>query len=203
MATNSNMLTAVRTIAALSTRLSGLVVVALAFAITADVLYRKFVGGTLIYGGIGEISGYALAVVTAWGASATLLARSHIRVDTLNTMVPRKVARLLDILAIAAFALTSIVLAFVAYSTLARTVQLSSHSMTPLAVPMIIPQGLWFAGLVFLAVTSLVLLVLGTLAVLRSDKTTAHQLIGARSVTEEIEEQKAIIDEQPLEGVRI
>lgn len=203
MAIDQKVLGGVRAIASLTTRISGLAVVALAVAITVDVLYRKFVGKTLMHGGIGEISGYALAIVTAWGASATLLARSHIRVDTLNTLVPRRAARILDIVAIAAFALTSIVLAVVAYSTVARTVQLSSHSMTPLAVPMVIPQALWFAGLVFLALTSVVLLIFGTLAILRGQNAKAHELIGARSVTEEIEEQKAILADQPEGGIRI
>ncbi|MEO9341039.1 TRAP transporter small permease [Mesorhizobium sp. SB112] len=181
------------TVATLATRICGLVVFLMAFLIAVDVVVRKLFNSTLFSGGVGEISGYVLGIISAWGAASALLARSHVRIDTVQIMLPRSVGRLADIVAIAMFTLASGTLAYVAYFTFKRTFILNSHSMTPLAVPIAIPQGLWFAGLCFLTAVSLALSMAGIVAILKGDHRTAHALIGPRSIEEEVEEQQAIV----------
>jgi TRAP-type C4-dicarboxylate transport system permease small subunit len=177
-----------------ATRICGLAVVGMAFLISIDVVVRKLFATTLMSGGVGEISGYVLAILTAWGASSALLARSHVRIDTLQIMLPRPAGRFADAVAILAFFIASAVLSYVAYSTFSRSFALDAHSMTPLAVPLAIPQGLWFAGLVFLTLMSAAIALTGCIALVRRDYATAHRLIGPRSVEEEVDEQNAIIE---------
>ncbi len=48
--------------------------------ICIDITLRYTMSVTL--GGADELSGYALAISSAWGFSSALLSRSHIRIDT-------------------------------------------------------------------------------------------------------------------------
>ncbi len=48
--------------------------------ICIDITLRYTMSITL--GGADELSGYALAISSAWGFSSALLSRSHIRIDT-------------------------------------------------------------------------------------------------------------------------
>ena len=53
--------------------------------ICIDITMRYLCRWTL--GGADELSGYALAIASAWGFSAALLSRSHIRIDTVYVRV--------------------------------------------------------------------------------------------------------------------
>ncbi|MEQ1940749.1 TRAP transporter small permease subunit [Mesorhizobium sp. CN5-321] len=172
----------------------------MAFLIAIDVVVRKLFATTLMSGGVGEISGYVLAIITAWGAASALLARSHVRIDTLQIMLPRPAGRLADMVAVVAFFAASAVLSYVAYFTFNRSLMLDAHSMTPLAVPLAIPQGLWFAGLAFLTLMSAAIALAGCVALIRRDYAAAHRLIGPRSVEEEVDEQNAIIESSLTEA---
>jgi TRAP-type C4-dicarboxylate transport system permease small subunit len=178
----------VRRIAAAAARTCGLLVVAMALAIAADVACRSLFGVVLLAGGVGELSGYALAIVTVWGASLTLLNRAHIRIDTLHMLVPRPVAAALDLLAAASFTLAAGLLAWMGWQTFARSLALGSKAMTPLATPLALPQGVWFAGLLFLTVTSAWLTLAAAILTARGRAAEARPLIGTRLVSEEIEE---------------
>jgi hypothetical protein len=67
-------------------------------------------------------------------------------------------------------------------------------SVTPLHVPLTLPQAFWCAGLVLLC-TCLVLLLYATISALfRDDLRRVHQLIGAPSIEEEFEEEGLKLD---------
>ena len=53
--------------------------------ICIDITLRYTVRLTL--GGADELSGYALAISSAWGFSSALLSRSHIRIDTVYVRI--------------------------------------------------------------------------------------------------------------------
>jgi TRAP-type C4-dicarboxylate transport system permease small subunit len=57
----------------------GAMLVLASILICLDVTLRYTISKTL--GGADELSGYALAIASAWGFSAALLTRSHIRID--------------------------------------------------------------------------------------------------------------------------
>jgi TRAP-type C4-dicarboxylate transport system permease small subunit len=180
-----------RVVATWAARLAGLVVVAMAVLVTTDVVVRSLLGTTLLYGGVGELSGYALALVTVWGASLTLLNRSHIRIDTVQMILPRASIIFLDLIAAISFLLAMGLLTWTGWQTFARSLKLGSRSMTPLATMLAIPQGLWIAGLVLLTITSAWLVVRAIYLVGSGRANEARPLIGTRLVSEEIEDQRA------------
>src|SRR5215510_7424244 len=79
----------------------GLLLIA-SLIICVDITLRYTIAKTL--GGADELSGYALAIASAWGFSAALLTRSHIRIDTVYVRVrAARVRALLDIASVAVF----------------------------------------------------------------------------------------------------
>src|SRR5882757_8795856 len=70
--------------------------------ICVDITLRYTISKTL--GGADELSGYALAIASAWGFSAALLTRSHIRIDTVYVRVSSRVRAFLDLLSLASLA---------------------------------------------------------------------------------------------------
>src|SRR5262245_28560141 len=73
-----------------------------ALIICVDITLRYAISKTL--GGADELSGYALAIASAWGFSAALLTRSHIRIDTVYVRVRSRVRATLDLLSLVTFA---------------------------------------------------------------------------------------------------
>lgn len=183
------------TLARWSARLGGLAVLLMAFIIGIDVLSRKLFSHSILSGGAGELSGYVLAVATAWGASLTLLGRGHIRIDILQSIFPRRAWVFFDLSAMFVFGAASALLAWTSASTFLESLARNSHSITPLAVPMAIPQGLWAAGLVFLFLTSVFLFVKALARLARGDRMGVVALIGTRTAEDELREQQQVIQE--------
>ena len=183
-----------------SARVGGLVVLLMAFIIGIDIVSRKLFSYSVLSGGAGEISGYVLAISTAWAASWTLLNRGHIRIDILQSILPRATWVYFDLLAMFVFGMASAVLAWVGLSTFLESLERSAHSITPLAVPMAIPQGLWAAGLIFLFLTSVYLFLRALARVVRGDRLGAVQLIGTRTAEDDLREQQAVIQDVASKG---
>ena len=116
-------------------------------------LHRHHACATLFawtLGGADELSGYALAIASAWGFSSALLSRSHIRIDTVYVRVaaelraaarprePRRASRFFVAL-----------VTWYAWGVCWQSFGPNSHSLSEIETPLVIPQGLWFAGLVF------------------------------------------------------
>ena len=59
----------------------GLLLLVAAIIIGVDIVLRYTVSRSI--GGADELSGYALAIATAWGLSFALVHRAHIRIDSL------------------------------------------------------------------------------------------------------------------------
>jgi hypothetical protein len=62
-------------------------------------------------------------------------------------------------------------------------------SVTPLHVPLKLPQGLWSLGLLLVCICGLLLLYGAISALFRGDLKRVHELIGAPSIQEEIEQE--------------
>ncbi len=73
-----------------------------ALTVCVDIFLRYAFSMTI--GGADELSGYALAIASAWGFSAALLSRSHIRIDTVYVRVPRRARATLDLASLASLA---------------------------------------------------------------------------------------------------
>ncbi|MEG9883862.1 MAG: TRAP transporter small permease [Hyphomicrobiales bacterium] len=133
---------------------AGVVLAACVLVIIADIVLRKF-GVSL--GGSDEISGYVMAVTTAWGMSFALSEFAHIRIDAIQSRLPATGRTIFDCLSGIALAATAVTIAFQCWPVLAKTIHAGSRANTPLSTPLWIPQSIWFSGWVWFAVSSCLL----------------------------------------------
>lgn len=160
-----------------------------AFTVSVDVVLRKLF--TVSLGGADELSGYAFAIGTAWAFAFALLRRANVRVDALYQHLPLKFCALLDILALLALGWFVAYLAYFGWQVLETSWSLSARSNSALKMPLWIPQALWFAGLAAFVTTLALLLARSLAALLAGDWQAIHDLVGARSVREDAEDEAA------------
>lgn len=165
----------------------GFLVIAASVLIGVEVVARKVFGFGLQ--GVDELSGYVLAITSSWVLAGTLLARRHIRIDSLYAILPRVLRVVLDICSsLAMIVFFGFVLRYGADLFL-RSAHLGSRAMTPLATPLAIPQGLWLLGLVMFLLVALTVLVRAALYLLAGDIQAATALISNRSAEEEVSDE--------------
>jgi TRAP-type C4-dicarboxylate transport system permease small subunit len=165
----------------------GVLLFAACFMIGVEVVGRKFFGFS--FEGVDELSGYVLAIASAWAFGFTLISRTHVRIDTLYGAVPQRVQVLLDLLAMASIVGFFGFVAWFAWLLLQRSLSLSAKAMTPLQTPLAIPQAMWVAGLVLFVVIAALLLLRAILALAAGDPATSAKLIGSRTQRQEVEEE--------------
>jgi TRAP-type C4-dicarboxylate transport system permease small subunit len=158
-----------------------------AFIICIDITLRYTIAKTL--GGADELSGYALAIASAWGFSAALLTRSHIRIDTVYVRVRSSIRALLDLLSLVTFAAFFALITWHAWGVLRQSYISNSRSLSEIEAPLIVPQSLWFAGLVFSVMVALLLLARSLHACVSGDLSKLFELIGSKSAVAEAEEE--------------
>lgn len=167
----------------------GALLFAAAFTVAVDVTLRKL--WKLSVGGADELSGYAFAIGVAWAFPHAVLRRANVRIDVLYRKLPRPAAAALDVLALAAIALMAAVLARYAFEVLSASWRLGALSNSQLKVPLWIPQGLWFLGLLLFFATVALLTARAAAALLAGDAAAVVALAGARSIEEEASEEAA------------
>ena len=176
------------TLARVSGWICGLLLTVSAFVIGLDIALRQIFVVTI--GGANELAGYALAVSSSWGCTVALVHRIHVRIDSVYTHLSARIRALLDIIGLAAFIYFLAFVTFYAYKVLEQSIESDTHSISALGAPLAVPQAVWFAGfVVFLAVASVYLL-RAMLAFAKGDLRRVRELLGARSVAEEMEFEK-------------
>ena len=161
--------------------------IAASFLIGIDVVIRKLFN--LSIGGADELSGYALAISSAWAFAYALLERAHVRIDSLYVALPRRARTVLDVFGLAVFVAFMALVAWRGFGVFSESVKLDAHSMSPIATPLIYPQALWVAGLIVFVLIGSLLLARVLVAFVTGDAAAVHRLAGSRSVTEEIEQE--------------
>lgn len=131
----------------------GLIFLALAVVVTVETISRKLFNFSLQ--GADELGGYALAVGSTLAFSLALMGRAHIRVDVFHEKFPPRVQAAMNWLAIVSLAAFGVFIAWVAFKVIGDTLQYRSTAQTPWATPLIIPQGVWYAGLAIFALVAL------------------------------------------------
>ena len=160
--------------------------------ICIDITLRYTMSITL--GGADELSGYALAISSAWGFSTALLSRSHIRIDTVYVRIKSIGARaLLDLISLGTLLGFFGMVAWYAWGVVWQSWISDSHSLSAIEAPLVIPQGLWFAGLLFFVLLCTLMLVRGLLAFIAGDYTGLFALIGSKSALAEAKEEIAAV----------
>lgn len=166
---------------------SGVLLLAAAVLVAVDVAIRKLFN--LSVGGADSLSGYTLAITVAFGLGFALLDRAHIRIDSLYSLLPRRVCAVLDLVSLLTFIFFMAYLTWYAFGVWQQTLTLNARSMSPLSTPLIIPQTLWLIGLIQFQVIALLLAVRAIAVFTTGDINGVQQLIGSRTVNEEIEEE--------------
>lgn len=155
---------------------------------TVDVVLRKTLNWS--FGGADEIAGYIFAGSTAFALAFTMLNRANVRIDALYLVFPRRIRLFLDIFGFTMLGGFLTLITLRAHSVWWGSVENSSVSITPLVTPLAVPQGIWFAGLCFSVLIFALLALRVVVAVITQQWMKVSELIGARSLDEEIEEER-------------
>ena len=161
--------------------LVGLALVGCVVLILIDICLRQL---GISFGGSDEISGYVMAGIASWGVSYTLTELAHVRIDLIRLRLKPAGKAVLDLIAILALAVTAIVIAFECWPVLHKTLQNHALANTPMATPLWIPQSIWFAGWIWFALCSSLLVLLTIALLVKGDLQRADALVGARTEME-------------------
>ena len=162
----------------------GLLLMSAVLMIVVEILMRRTVGWS--FRGAHELSGYVLAISSAWSFAFALQEKAHIRVDVLYVRFQSRTRALFDLLALTLMGLFVLVLVQQAYGVLATSILRNSTANTPLATPLWIPQVLWWSGLTWFAVVTVLLWLRVLIAITAGDIGRVQELAGSRTLEEEI-----------------
>ncbi|MDO8400991.1 MAG: TRAP transporter small permease [Bradyrhizobium sp.] len=135
-----------------------------------------------------EISGYMLAACIGLGLAFTVTSKSNIRVDILLDAFPYRLRAAGDLLAACALAVIAVALVWFCWKTLAQSWTMNARSTSVMQTPMVLPQAVWWIGLLWFAFMAVLLPLQAILRLLAADQRGFDKLIGSLRVTEEIEQ---------------
>jgi TRAP-type C4-dicarboxylate transport system permease small subunit len=176
------------TLARLSGWICGLLLTLSAALIGLDILLRQTIVVTI--GGANELAGYALAVSSSWGCTVALVHRMHVRIDSVYTHMSARVRALLDIVGLASLIYFLALVTYYAYKVLEQSLESGTRSISALGAPLAIPQAVWLAGFIVFLFVSSIFLLRAVIAFAKGDLRRVRDLLGARSVQEEMEFEK-------------
>jgi TRAP-type C4-dicarboxylate transport system permease small subunit len=175
----------VRRLTRLGLWFGGALVLAAAVLIGIDVCLRKFFAQSI--GGADELAGYALAIGTAWSLGAALVDRGHIRIDSLYVLFPTRLRLVLDFVGLILFVGFFGLIAQHGWNVVAQSWSAGSRSQSALQTPTVIPQAIWFVGLVLFVAVGIVLLAYALRLAARGEAAAVAAAIGTRSAQEDVE----------------
>lgn len=182
-----------RAIARAGAVVGGLLLLLAALVICVDVFLRYVFA--LSIGGSDELSGYALGIAGAWGFSYTLLSRSHIRIDTLYTHVPRAWRVALDLAGLGGFILFMSYVAWRGWGVLSQSMISGTRSISALETPVAVPQAVWVAGLIYFLLVAVLLMARSLASLLAGDPDGLFRLIGSKAAMDEAQEELAGVNQ--------
>ena len=174
----------VRRVTRLGMWLGGALVLAAAVLIGIDVVLRKFFAASI--GGADELAGYALAIGTAWSLGAALVDRAHIRIDSLYVLLPVRLRLALDFLGLALFVGFFALIARHGWNVVVQSWSAGSRSQSALQTPTVIPQAIWFVGIVFFVAVGVLLFLYALRLAVRGKRGEVAAAIGTRSAEEDV-----------------
>ncbi len=180
--------------------LGGALILIAAILIGIDVVLRA--GFNTSIGGADELSGYALAIGTAWALGAALLDRAHIRIDSLYSLFPLRLRLVLDVFGIVLFTAFFGLVGWHGIGVFTQSWVAGSRSQSALETPLIIPQAAWLVGLAVFLVTALMLLAHALTLGVRGDLVEMSRTISTRSAAEEIDDEVRALAEQRAREAR-
>ena len=162
--------------------------VIVSFVIAGAVIMRKIFNVSIV--GADEISSFILAASCSWGFAFALLHRAHVRVESLQLVLPRRLCAILDIVGLILLGAFVAVIAWYSANVLALSIDMGAVA-DMLDLPLWFPQAFWVAGFVVSVVLAVLLLVRSLIAFLAGDLARLQALIGSRSAIEEAAQEKS------------
>jgi TRAP-type C4-dicarboxylate transport system permease small subunit len=156
--------------------LVGIVLLICAAFVLLDIVLRQL-GSS--FGGTDEISGYVMAVATAWGMAFTMLELGHVRIDILRSRVAGLGRALFDLFAMLVLSSTVTLIALQCWPVVEKSIANSSRANTTLETPLALVQVPWFAGWVWFAVMAWLTFAAALLLALRGEFSATEAAIGA------------------------
>ena len=169
------------------TWLGGTLIVLSAFLVTLEVFLRRFFNISL--GGADEISGYAFGVATTLALSYALFERAHIRVDALLGTIPKGIRPFIHLFGLVMLISFGLVIVVMVWSMVGDTLENGSRSITPMRVPLAIPQIPWLIGWMFFVFSGVLIGIVAIQRYLRGDEAGVQELIGVKSLDEQIQDE--------------
>lgn len=161
----------------------GAMLIASAFYVSADLIARKLLQTSLV--GANEISGYVLAISSAWAFSYALLKRSHIRIDVFYQYLSRSWRAAIDVIAVVALAGFAAIFVWYANRYFFQAWGRGTRSITSLAMPLWIPMLGWYAGWIVFLIVSIYLAAVSAIAYFRGELSVLQDRVGSISGDEE------------------
>lgn len=156
------------------------------FFITADVLGRKFFG--VSSKATVELTGYMLAFGIAWGLTDALTTRAHIRVDVLVTRMPQGLRVYMHALALVFLVILNFFFVWRGWAVVEESWMFGAHDSSAITTPLVIPQGLWAAGMTVFFLLSVTMLFEVIALLSLGERERVERLLGPRTLQEETAE---------------
>ena len=165
----------------------GALIVFSAFLVTFEVLLRKVFNISL--GGADEISGYAFGVATALALSYALFERAHIRVDALLILFPKTLQGLINLFGMIMLIGFAAIIVQNVWDMVAYSLDNGSRSITPMRIPLALPQIPWLFGWMFFVFSGVLIGLVAIKRLAQGDGAAAQDLIGVKSLDEQIKDE--------------
>lgn len=165
---------------------SGWCYVVITLLICFDIVARRLLGFSTE--ATAELTGYLMAMGMTWGLAGTLFERGHVRIDVLVQKMPLRIRVWLHLASLAALLVACAFFVYGAGVLLKDSWDFGSTDLSALHTPLVIPQGLWAAGLalMLLAIVAIGARALGQLA--RGDADGMDRMLMARTYIDEAAE---------------
>jgi len=165
----------------------GAAFLAVACLIAVDVVLGAVTGQAIQ--GVNEVSGFVLAVASAWAFAYALVCKAHVRIDSLYLLLPARVRPWLDLVALGTLAFFAMMLTYHAAALFGLSWEFDSRSPSSLQAPLWLPEGLWLLGLAFFAGVCVLLFLRVLAAVAGMGDPKARSLASLEPVDAEIEDE--------------
>jgi TRAP-type C4-dicarboxylate transport system permease small subunit len=173
----------------LAASLFGLAFLALAAAVTVEVIMRKVFNRSLQ--GVDELGGYILAIAGALSFAVALAARAHIRIDIVHDRLPRWLRIPLNLVAALTIVVCAAAVLRMAWFAYDESAVLGATAQTPWATPLKYPQGLWVVAITPFLIVGLVGVLRILLLLAKGDARRVDHWYGPRTPREELEDELA------------
>ena len=137
------------------------------------------------------MAGGGLILAAAVLVSVDVLLRGNVRIDALYQHLPKALAALCDVLAVLALLGFVSVVTWYGFGVVSESWRIGARSNSALAVPLFVPQALWWLGYAWFVICAVLQLARALLPFVSGDWAGVNRLIGARSIEEEAAEEVA------------